>query len=267
MAPVALVTGASAGIGRELARLLAADGYELVLVARAEERLRATAEELQAAYGVTAHPLALDLAAAEAPEAVSAWLGERRMTVEILVNDAGVGVHGPFRSTDWEAEQQLLQLNCVALTALTKLVVPAMIERRVGRILNVAAADACAPRPLWAVYGASKAYVLSFSEALAEEISVIGITVTALCPLRTATGFEARAGRKPSRLDAQPPLDPRAVAEEGYRGLLEGRRLVTPGQREPLVAGALGKLRRRRMAALRRRVMQEPAATRPPAPR
>src|SRR4051812_36898692 len=109
MAPVALVTRATPGIGRELARLLAAHGYELVLVARGEERLRATAQELQAAYGVTAHPLALDLAAAEAPQAVSAWLGERRMTVEILVNDAGVGVHGPFRSTDWEAEQQLLQ--------------------------------------------------------------------------------------------------------------------------------------------------------------
>jgi short-subunit dehydrogenase len=256
MPAVALVTGASSGIGRELARLLAADGHELVLLARDEARLHELAEEVRSAHGVAAHPLPLDLSEDGAAARVGAWLAERRLNVDVLVNAAGVAAHGPFRSSEAAAEHAVLMVNCVALTELTKLVVPGMVERRVGRVLNVAAAEAGTPQPLAAVYGASKAYVRAFGEALADEISVIGLTVTTLCPPRTATPFEERSGRRPSRLDPAP-LDAETVAREGYRALLDGRRVVVPGQREPLVRGTIASLRRRRMAELRRRVRAE----------
>ena len=167
MPDTALVTGASGGIGEELARLLAAGGANLVLVARSADRLAPPASELSQAHGVNASVIAQDLSAPDAVEAIAGELAARQLTIDILVNNAGFGVDGPFATTPADEEARMLQVNVVALTTLTKRLLPAMIERRHGRVLNVASTAAIQPGPSMAVYFASKAYVLSLSEGSA----------------------------------------------------------------------------------------------------
>src|SRR3954453_1733990 len=178
MADTALVTGASGGIGEALARLPAAGGANVVLLARSAERLTALAGELSAAHRVQATVLAHDLAAPGAAEAIVRELSARQLTVDILVNNAGFGTYGPFTATSADEEMALMQVNIVALTMLTKRLLPPMIARRHGRILNVASTAAFQPGPLMAVYFASKAYVLSVSEDLSNESEGTGVTVT-----------------------------------------------------------------------------------------
>src|SRR5581483_11195724 len=187
----ALVTGASSGIGMEFARLLARDGYHVFLVARSEEPLKVMAREIGSATVLVA-----DLASPDAPRHVFDSAGP----VDILINNAGFGLSGAFAETDLGRELEMIQVNIAALTALTKLFLKPMIERRSGRIVNVASTAAFQPGPLMAVYYATKAYVLSFSEAVADELRGSGVTVTALCPGPTATGFAERAGMTRSRL-------------------------------------------------------------------
>jgi short-subunit dehydrogenase len=227
----ALITGASSGIGRELARLFARDGCDLVLVARRVDRLEALGEELARRHGIRSRAIGADLAAADAPGAIVAAVRDAGLTIDVLVNNAGFGTAGPFATTDLRTELELLQVNVVALTHLTKLLVPGMLARGRGAILNVASTAAFQPGPLMAVYYASKAYVLSFSEALAEELAGSGVTVTTLCPGPVPTEFQARAGMAGSRLFALAPLvgDAAAVARAGYAGLRRGKRLVIPG--------------------------------------
>jgi short-subunit dehydrogenase len=228
--PTALVTGASGGIGLELARLFAADGYDLVLVARTGPKLEETGRGLSARHGVRVRPLVLDLADPAAPEAIAKALAPDSIEPDALVNNAGIGVFGRFAESDGEAEARLLQVNLVALTRLTKLVLPGMIARRRGRILNVASTAAFQPGPLMAVYYASKAYVVSFSEALAEECRGTGVTVTALCPGPTLTGFQAEAKMERSRLvGAFWMMTADAVARAGYRAMMRGKRMEVPG--------------------------------------
>ena len=230
----ALVTGASYGIGYELARLLAADGYDLVLVARGEERLARAAAELGG------RALALDLARADAPRELSERLRADGTSVDVLVNNAGFGNFGMFAETDLAQELEMLQLNVVALTHLTKLFLPPMLERRSGRILNVASTAGFQPGPLMAVYFASKAYVISFSEALAEELRGTGVRLTVLCPGSTKTGFQKRAYAGDAERAARGgEMDAREVALAGYRGLSAGRTLVVPGLKNRLMAGAV----------------------------
>ena len=228
--PAALVTGASSGIGLELATLLARGGYDLVLVARRRERLEEIARAFGEEFGVAVTILPRDLADPDSPRAVAQEVESRGLPIEILVNNAGLGVYGPFAQTPLEKERELIQVNIVALTELTKRLLPAMMTRGRGRILNVASTAAFQPGPLMAVYYASKSYVLSFSEALANELEGTGVTVTALCPGPTVTEFQTKAGIEGTHLFHSPLVrDVRSVARAGYRGMMRGRRVIVPG--------------------------------------
>jgi short-subunit dehydrogenase len=235
----ALITGGSGGIGLELARCLARDGHELVIVARREAGLAAAAAELRSAgaAGVTTVPA--DLARPEEVERLLATLHVSALEIGILVNNAGFGTAGAFARTPLEDELAMIQTNVSALTHLTKRLLPGMLRRHSGRILNVASTAAFQPGPFMAVYYATKAYVLSFSQALAEELRDSGVTVTALCPGPTSTSFAARAGMEETRLFARNiTMSAAAVAREGYAGMLRGERIVVPGAANKLVAQA-----------------------------
>jgi hypothetical protein len=255
--PVALVTGASSGIGLELATLLARDGHDLVLVARRSDRLEAIAQGLREEYGANSTVMARDLAEPDSARVVAQEAEARGFEIDVLVNAAGFGVYGPFDETPIEPELAMIQVNVVALTELTKRLLPAMRRRRRGRILNVASTASFLPGPLMAVYYASKAYVLSFTEALANETAGSGVAVTALCPGPTATEFSKRAGVAESSLFRGPlRLDAKAVALAGYRGMMRGRRVVIPGFGNKLVVQALRLAPRRLVAEMARRVQQ-----------
>lgn len=230
MSETALITGASSGIGRELALLAAKDRLDLVLVARSRERLQGLADELSARYGVTAEVVVADLSEPGAAERVFQAARGRNRAIDVVVNNAGLGVHGLFAETSAERELETIAVNVVALTELTKHCVPGMIERGRGRILNVASTAAFQPGPLMAVYYATKAYVLSFTEALAEELEGTGVTATALCPGPTRTEFQERAGFGDVPLLKGPLVkDAASVAEAGWDGAKRGKRVVIPG--------------------------------------
>lgn len=227
---VALVTGASGGIGFEIARVLARERYDLVLVARSAEQLEEHARAFEREHGIRALPVALDLARADAPERVVAILAEHNLTVDVLVNNAGFATYGRFAETPLEAERGEIQLNVVALTALCKLLLPPMLARRRGNILNVASTAAFVPGPYMAVYYATKAYVLSLSEALAEELRGTGVRVTALCPGATASGFQERAGITEVPFYGSRKLpDAASVAAYGVKAMHRGVALAIPG--------------------------------------
>jgi uncharacterized protein len=237
---LALVTGASSGIGADLARELAQGGHDLVLAARGADKLRALGDELEKTHAIRAHVIAADLAEPNAAETLVAELARRQLNVDILVNNAGYALYGPFAETDAADELRMIQLNIVALTQLTKLLVPGMLARKQGRILNVASTAAFQPGPLMAVYYASKAYVLSFSEALANECAGSGVTVTALCPGPTRTGFQARANMEKSKLvSGKEIMTSAAVARIGYRALMKGKAVVIPGASNKMMAQAV----------------------------
>jgi hypothetical protein len=240
MKMTALVTGASGGIGEELARLFAADGHDLVLVARSRDKLARLAAELADSHNVAARVVASDLSRPDAPREIFDELRSAGVEADALVNNAGFGSYGLFAETDLRKELELLQVNVVALTHLTKLFLPAMIARRRGYVMNVASTAAFQPGPLMAVYYASKAYVLHFSEALSNETRGTNVVVSALCPGPTETGFVAAAGMEQSKLFERGAMTARAVAEAGYRGLLAGKPVVIPGLRNRLTARAVG---------------------------
>jgi short-subunit dehydrogenase len=225
---LAVITGASGGIGYELARLFARDGYPLLLAARNGDKLREVAAELTKAHGVAASVLALDLTTAEAQRQL-AEEAERLGPVAVLVNNAGFGLYGPFVMADLTATLEMVQLNVVALTHLSRLLLPGMVQRGRGKILNVASMASFFPGPLMGCYYATKAFVLHLTEALDVELHGTGVRVAALCPGPTETGFKARAGAGTSRLFQANLLNATVVAEIGYRGLMAGRRIIIPG--------------------------------------
>jgi short-subunit dehydrogenase len=228
--PTALVTGASSGIGWELARALAEDGHDLVLVSRNGPKLETLARDLESACRVGVRVLARDLSEPAAPGSIVDGLARAGVAVDVLVNNAGFGVYGPFSETPGDKELAMIQVNVASVTDLTKRFLPGMLERRRGKILNVASTAAFQPGPLMAVYYATKAYVLSFSEALANELEGSGVTVTTLCPGPTITDFQKKAGLERTRLFASPLVkDPRAVARAGIDGMKRGHRIVIPG--------------------------------------
>ncbi len=255
--PTAVVTGASSGIGREIARLLAADGYRLALVARNASKLEELAHELRAAHGTISAVIPRDLAEDDAPREVLAEVERQGLAVDVLVNNAGAGIYGPFAETDLGRELETIRLNVVAVTALAKGVLPQMLRRRSGRILNVASTAAFQPGPLMAVYYATKAYVLSFSEAIANELAGTGVTVTALCPGPTVTEFQNAAGLTKTRLFTGPlVMDAGRVARAGYEGMLRGRPVVIPGLPNKLMVQALRLAPRRAVTAIARRIQE-----------
>ncbi|HWK32027.1 MAG TPA: SDR family oxidoreductase, partial [Terriglobales bacterium] len=200
MAKTALITGASLGIGYELAKLFAQDKHAVVLVARSGDKLQKIAEELKQLGAPQVTVIVKDLAELEAPDEIFAETERRKLQIDFLVNNAGFGERGPFLKTNLDNELEMVQVNIVALMHLTKLYLPGMVQRRFGRIMQVASTAAFQPGPFMAVYYASKAFVLSFSEALWEELDGTGVTVTALCPGAAQTGFAARAGMLNSKL-------------------------------------------------------------------
>jgi short-subunit dehydrogenase len=239
-APATLITGASGGIGYELAKLFAKDRHNLVLVARNGPRLARVADELQRQFGITVKTFALDLTEFTAPQALFAQLQSAGVAVDVVVNNAGYGRYGEFADVPLEESLGQIQLNVTALVELTKLFLGPMLERRAGKIMNVASTAGFQPGPLMAVYYATKAYVISFSEALANELADKGITVTCLCPGATETGFAGRAGNDATRLFKNlRPMDAKAVARAGYQALLKGKTLVIPGFRNWLVAESI----------------------------
>ncbi len=229
-----LITGASSGIGLELAHQFAHDGYRLVLVARNRAALRELGDDLQSRYSVTVRIAPKDLAHPATPAELYQELQEAGIVLDVLVNNAGFGGAGPFLNTDWNHEAEMMQVNIVAVTHLTKLFLP-QIRAREGKILNVASTAAFQPGPFMAVYYASKAFVLHFSEALSEELRGSGVTVTCLCPGPVKTNFQARAYMTDTPLANSPLLvDVREVARVGYEGLKQGKRVVIPGWKNRL---------------------------------
>jgi len=226
----ALITGASGGIGYELAKLFARDGYNLVLVARSESKLDQIKADFEKQHGISVRVLVKDLSEPQAPEDIYGELQQDAVQIDMLVNNAGFTVYGEFAETNLKAELEMLQVNIVALTHLTKLFLPGMIERRHGRILNVASTAAFVPGPLMAIYYASKAYVLSFSQAIANELQSTGVTVTALCPGITETGFWKRGNVEGSRLLVNPAvMGANTVARIGYHAMIKGRTTAIAG--------------------------------------
>ncbi len=225
-----LITGASAGIGEALARIFAEHQHDLVLVARSQDKLQGLSDELSRTHGIRARAIAADLAVPDAPNQLFQTLEDQGVRIDVLVNNAGFGARGAFAEIDYEVEARMIQVNITAPTHLTRLFLPGMLKRRNGKILNVASTAAFVPGPFMAVYYASKAYVLSFSEALSEEVQGTGVTVTALCPGPTETNFAATAGNQDSTLfRTGKVMDARTVAQLGYDGLMAGKRLVVAG--------------------------------------
>ncbi len=223
-----VITGASSGIGEALAHLFAREQQALVLVARRKDKLEGLAKALNSKYGVKVHVIALDLQQMGAAAQLMNEISNLKLTVDTLVNNAGFGVSAPFTKSDASQTSGMMQLNMVALTELTHMVLPMMLERGHGRIMNIASVVAFQPCPYFAVYAATKAYVLSFTEALAEEMRGRGILVTAVCPGSTATEFHDVAHTKGSLL-TQIQDTAETVAEEGYKALNNGKSVVVTG--------------------------------------
>jgi len=248
----ALVTGASGGIGIELARVFAHHNYNLVLTARRQAELGKLAQELET-RGTQTRVIAADLADASAPQKIWEELQDEDIWIHTLVNNAGFATYGFFDETPLDDELQMLQVNIVALTQLTKLFLPAMKTRGRGQILNVASTAAFQPGPLMAVYYASKAYVLSFSEALSNELDGSGVTVSALCPGPTVSDFQERAKMMESKILQGDLMDAGSVALAGYRGLIRKQSVIVPGAKNQIFANAHRVLPRRLVAQIVRR--------------
>jgi short-subunit dehydrogenase len=242
----ALVTGASGGIGVDLADCFARDGYDVIVTARSQAALEQVASRLAREHSIAATPIPCDLAEAGGARKLAQSVAASGLRVDVLVNNAGYGHAGPFTSSDLETQVGMIDLNVRALVELTHLYWDAMRERRRGGVLNVASTAAFQPGPFMAVYYASKAFVLSFSEALWEEARGTGVKVSCLCPGPTLSGFRARAGTDKTKLAAaarQVPSMP--VAEAGYRAFQNDERVVVTGARNRLVARLVPMLPRR----------------------
>jgi short-subunit dehydrogenase len=226
----ALITGASGGIGLELAREFARDKYDLVLVARSADKLDHLKKELEKEHGITARVCVMDLADPSTPGSIYEFLAREKIEIDYLINNAGFGDYGFFRDVDWVKTEQMIQVNITALTHLSRLLLPDMIRRNKGGIMNVASTAGFLPGPLMSVYYATKAYVLSFSEALANELKSTGVKVSVLCPGPTSSGFQAMAGLQTARLIRfkimASPVD---VARYGYQSLIRNKTIAIPG--------------------------------------
>lgn len=247
----ALVTGASMGIGVDLAECFARDGYDLVLAARSEAALQAVAQRLANEHAVKATAIASDLGVPGAGEKLAAAIAAARMEVDVLVNNAGYGIAGAFDGSDRTGQLGMIDLNDRALVELTHIYWPRMLANKRGGVLNVASTASFQPGPLMAIYYASKAFVLSFSEALWKEAEGTGVRVSCLCPGPTASNFRARAGTGKTRLSRNgAPMPSAVVAELGYRGWQANQRVVITGARNRVLARLVPFLPRRTVLGL-----------------
>ncbi|HEY2028171.1 MAG TPA: SDR family oxidoreductase [Myxococcales bacterium] len=239
MAMTALVTGASAGLGAELARLFAKDKHDLFLVARRRDRLEVLAQELSGRHGIRAQVFAADLGTPEGPGEVISELQRLGLAIEFLVNNAGFGTSGPFVRTDAGRELEMVDLNVRAVVELTHAFVGPMVERGRGRILNLGSTAGFQPGPFMATYYASKAFVNLFTEALSYELRGTGVTATVSCPGATATEFAAVAGNEKSRLFRMGAASAAQVAKEAYRAMMAGKPMIVHGVKNKLAVQML----------------------------
>ncbi|NOZ94705.1 MAG: SDR family oxidoreductase [Acidobacteria bacterium] len=254
----ALITGASSGIGLELARVMAADGWSLVVTARNETRLNELASELAEVHGASVEVIPADLSDPRGPSRLVSEVEARRLIVDVLVNNAGLGSYGPLLTSDLATELCSIDVNVRALTELSKWLLPGMVERGRGRILNVASTAAFQPGPGMAVYFATKAYVLHFSEALAHELKGTGVTVTALCPGVTASGFQERAHMENVRMVKGRKLPSSAeVARYGYQAMMRGTTVAIHGLVSRILAFSVRLTPRPLATAISSRIMAE----------
>lgn len=254
----ALITGASGGIGYELAKLFAGDRYNLVLVARSPQRLKLASNELQSAFGISVKTIVLDLSEPWAAKSLFEQLQQEGISIDVLVNNAGFGGFGEFAAMSEEEILGQISLNITALTHLTRLFLPAMLAQRRGKIMNVASTAAFQPGPLMAVYYATKAYVLSLSEALANEVGKAGIVVSCFCPGATDTNFQKRAGMENSRLFKKiGAMKAEVVARDGYLGLMAGKSVVISGIQNWLAAESVRFAPRKLVTAVSRWVAEK----------
>ncbi|MCL2549888.1 MAG: SDR family oxidoreductase [Methanimicrococcus sp.] len=250
MKRTALITGASSGIGRELAKVFAGGGYDLILVARNEKKLETLKDKLEAKYGIKALVIIKDLSQKDAAQDVFDQVGQAGLTVDTLVNDAGFGDYKRYAEADWDKQYEMVQVNVLALMQMTKLFLPQMIQNEDGRILNLASMASFAPGPFMSVYYATKAFVLSFSEALAAELKGSGVTVTAVCPGPTKTGFEKTAGSGTRKLfDTAKRASAKKVALFSYQALISGQTVAIPGIKYKIAASGQKILPRRAVSA------------------
>lgn len=236
---LALLTGASSGIGKELAEIMAKNGHSLILVARRTEALKSIQSELSKKYGTTIHVIGKDLSMPDSPKELYEELHQKNLKPVILVNNAGFGLFGEFAETDWSKERMMIDLNVTSLVHLTKLFLQDLKPSQPGKIMNVASTAAFQPGPLMAVYYATKSFVLSFSEAISEELHHTGITVTALCPGPTESEFQKVADMEGSKLfNTRNVPDSAAVAAFGYNAMMKGKRVAIHGKMNALMATA-----------------------------
>jgi len=225
----ALVTGASSGIGYEMAKILAKDGKNTVIVARTQDRLEKLKDEIENKYGTSVRVLPKDLSDPRSPQEIFSELEKEAIKVDVLVNNAGFGIYGMFYDTDLQEELGMIQVNATSLIHLTKLFLKGMVDNGSGSILNVASVCSFLSTPLESVYCATKALVLHFSEALANELRGTGVSVTCLCPGLARTEFQKRAHMENSKIARRKMMDAATVAEAGYKALKRGKGIVIPG--------------------------------------
>lgn len=253
----AVITGASSGLGVEFAKQLATRGYNLVLTARSEQKLKDLAKDMEAQHGIKAHVLALDLSQQGAAQELFQFTKSIGVEADILINNAGFGLFGEFEGTNLQTELDMIQVNITALTELSKFFGREMVVRGEGKILNVASTAAFQPGPLMAVYYATKAYVLSLSEALANEWQDRGVEVAALCPGATETGFSSTAELGQSKLFQSGVMKADKVVEEAVVSLLEtNKTVIIPGRKNKLLAGSIRFMPRKMVTSVVRKVQE-----------
>ena len=257
MSKTALITGASSGIGLELAKVFARENYDLIITARREEKLLELKNELQAKYNIQVWVISGDLAESEVADDIFNFVTEQDIEINALINNAGVGDYGLFIDSDWQRQLTMIQLNITALTKLTHLFLPMLSKQERAYIINVASTAAFQPGPLMSVYYASKHYVLAFSEALANELNGTGVTVTTLCPGPTHSEFVEKANMQKSKLfDRFPVPDSREVAEYGYKSMLKGKRVAVHGLPNKISSTIVGLFPRNMVTAVVRKIQE-----------
>ncbi|MBM4333382.1 MAG: SDR family oxidoreductase [Deltaproteobacteria bacterium] len=227
----ALVTGASSGMGYEYAKLFAKDGKNIVVLARSRDKLEGLKRDLEKEHGTKVMVLVKDLADPKAPQEVFSELEKVSINVDVLVNNAGFGVYGKFQNTDWQKEAEMIQVNIIALTQLTKLFLKKMLENKSGKILNISSGVGLIPAPWSSVYGGTKHYVLGFSNAIAHELKGTGVSVTCFCPGNTRTPFFERGGAEGAKMSKRRMLemDAATAARHGYKALARGKTTAGAG--------------------------------------
>ena len=258
MKNTALITGASNGIGLELAKVHASKGGDLVLVARNKSKLEELKTELEKQYKISVYIIGKDLSAFNSAQEVYDETTKENIQIDFLINNAGIGVFGMFAETDWNKELQTINLNIATLTQFTKLYLKDMVKRKSGKIMNVASTAAFQSGPTMAVYYATKAYILSFSEAVDDEVSDKGVTVTSLCPGATESGFQAAAAMEESNVVKGKKLPTsREVAEYGYASMMKGKTVAIHGLKNYLMANSVRFLPRALVVKITRKIQEK----------